>query len=131
MTPVLYGLILCFYVVQPDVERLLGLLNNLSHEKLCTHTPKRLIWIYGVEQPDLFKTIKEIWAPSQCEFVERFPEDLVSRLEKTNDRGSLCIFDDVMNEVSSNATKLYSWKKSFRMFPGINVTKYFSERKSE
>ena len=28
----------------------------------------------------------------------------MSRLEKTNDRGSLCIFDDVMNEVSSNAT---------------------------
>ena len=28
----------------------------------------------------------------------------MSRLEKSNDRGSLCIFDDVMNEVSSNAT---------------------------
>ena len=43
-----------------------------SHEELCTHTPKKLIWIYGVEQPDLFKTIKEIWAPRQCEFVEGF-----------------------------------------------------------
>ena len=77
-----------------------------SHEELCTHMPKKLIWIYGVEQPDPFKTIKEIWAPRQCEFVEGFPEDLMSRLEKTNDRGSLCIFDDVMNEVSSNATIL-------------------------
>ena len=32
-----------------------------SHEELCTHMPKKLIWIYGVEQPDLFKTMKEIW----------------------------------------------------------------------
>ena len=53
-----------------------------SREELCTHMPKKLIWIYGVEQPDLFKTIKEIWAPHQCEFVEGFPEDLMSRLEK-------------------------------------------------
>ena len=29
-------------------------------EELCTHTPKKLIWIYGVGQPDLFTTIKEI-----------------------------------------------------------------------
>ena len=53
-----------------------------SHEELCTHMPKKLIWIYGVEQPELFKTIEEIWAPRQCEFVEGFPEDLMSRLEK-------------------------------------------------
>ena len=81
---------------------------------MCTHTPKKLIWIYGVEQPDLFKTIKEIWAPRQCEFVEGVPEDLMSRLEKTNDCGSLCIFDDVMNEVSSNATisKLFTRGRS-------------------
>ena len=85
-----------------------------SHEELCTHTPEKLIWIYGVEQPDLFKTIKGIWAQRQCEFVEGFPEDLMARLEKTNDRGSLCIFDDVMNEVSSNATisKLFTRGRS-------------------
>ena len=65
---------------------------------------KKLIWIYGVEQQELFKTIKEIRTPRQCEFIEGFPEDLMSPLEKSNDRGSLCIFDDVMNEVSSNAT---------------------------
>ena len=66
------------------------------------------------EQPDLFRTIEEIWAPRRCEFVEGFPEDLMSRLEKTNDRGSLCIFDDVMNEVSSNATisKLFTRGRS-------------------
>ena len=58
MTPVLYGLILCFYVVKPAVERLCGLLNYLKViKKLCTHTPKNLIWIYGVEQPDLFKPV--------------------------------------------------------------------------
>ena len=43
-----------------------------SHEEVCTQTPKKLIWIYGVEQPELFKTIKEIWAPRQCEFIGRF-----------------------------------------------------------
>ena len=42
---------------------------------------KKLILIYGVEQPDLFRTIKEIWTPRQCEFIEGFPEDLMSRLE--------------------------------------------------
>ena len=85
-----------------------------SHEEMCTHTPKKLIWIYSVEQPDLFRTINEIWAPRQCEFVEGFPEDLMSSLEKTNDRGSLCIFHDVMNEVSSNATisKLFTRRRS-------------------
>ena len=73
------------------------------HEELCTLTPKKLIWIYGVEQPELFETIRKIWFPHQCEFVDGFPEDLLTRLEQTSNRGSLCIFDDVMNEVSSNS----------------------------
>ena len=62
-----------------------------------------MIWIYGVEQPDLFETIRKIWLPRQCEFVDGCPDDLLTRLEQTSDRGSLCIFDDVMNEVSSNS----------------------------
>ena len=38
----------------------------------------------------------------------------MSRLEKSNNRGSLCIFDDVMNKVSSNATisKLFTRGRS-------------------
>ena len=85
-----------------------------SHEELSTHMPKKLIWIYGVEQPDLFKTIKEIWIPRQYEFIEGFLDDLISHLEKSNDRGSLCIFDDVMIKVSSNATisKLFTRGRS-------------------
>ena len=82
-----------------------------SHEELCTHMPKKLIWIYGVEEPEFFKAIKEVWAPHQSEsHVEGFPEDLMSQLEKSNDRESLCIFDDVMNEISSNAilSKLFT-----------------------
>ena len=76
--------------------------------------PKKIIWIYCVEQQDLFKNIREIWAPRQSEFVEGFSEDLMSRLEKTNDHGSLCIFDDVMNKVSSNTTisKLFTRGRS-------------------
>ena len=72
------------------------------HQELCMHTPKKLIWIYAVEQPDLFETIRKIWFPCQCEFVDGFPEDLLTGLEQTSDRGRLCIFGDVMNEVSPN-----------------------------
>ena len=43
-----------------------------SHEELCTHMPKKLIWIYGVEQPDLFKTIKEIWTPVNVNLLKVF-----------------------------------------------------------
>ena len=72
------------------------------HEELCTHTPKKLIWIYGVEQPDLLETIKKNWLPRQYEFVDGCPENLLTCLEQMSDHGSLCIFDDVMNEVSSS-----------------------------
>ena len=70
---------------------------------MCTHTPKKLIGIYGVEQPDLSETITKFWFPRQCEFVDGCPENLLTHLEQTSDCGSLCIFDDVMNEVSSNS----------------------------
>ena len=73
MTPILYGFILCCYVVQPVVKRLCGLLNYLKVMKKCAPIRlKKLIWIYGVQQPDLFKTFKEIWASHQFEFVEGF-----------------------------------------------------------
>ena len=81
---------------------------------MCSHTPKKLIWIYGVKQPDLFETIRKIWFPRQCDFINGFPEDLFTPLEQTSDRGSLCIFDDVMNEVSSNSmvSKLFTHGRS-------------------
>ena len=84
------------------------------HEELCTHTPKKLIWISGVEQPDLFETIRKIWSPRYCEFIDGFPEDLLTRLERMSYCGSLCIFDDVMNEVSSNSmvSKLFTRGRS-------------------
>ena len=84
------------------------------HEESCSHTPKKLIWVYGVEQPGLFETIRKIWFPRQCEFINGFPEDLLTRLEQTSDRGSLCIFDDVINEVSSNSmvSKLFTRGRS-------------------
>ena len=109
-----YSLLLCGPTGCGKTMWIVELLIIISHEELCIHMPKKLIWIYGVEQPDLFKTIKEIWAPCQCEFVEGFREDLMSRLEKTNNGGSLCIFNDVMNEVSSNATtsKLFTRGRS-------------------
>ena len=84
------------------------------HDELCTHTPKKLIWIYGVEQPDLFETIRKIWFPRQFEFVDGCPDDLLTCLEQKSDRGSLCIFDDIMNEVSSNSmvSKLFKRGRS-------------------
>ena len=87
----------------------------LKHdEELYSHTPKKLIWMYGVEQPDLFETIRKIWFLRHCEFISGFPEDLLTRLEQKNDRGSFCIFDDVMNKVSSNSmvSKLFTRGRS-------------------
>ena len=58
--------------------------------------------------------MRKIWFPRQCEFINGFPEDLLTRLEQTSDRGSLCIFDDIMNEVSSNSmvSKLFTRGRS-------------------
>ena len=107
-----YSLLLCGPTGCGKTTWIVELLRH--HEELCSHTPKKLIWIYGVEQPDLFETIRKIWFPRQCEFINGFPEDLLTRLEQTSDRGSLCIFDDVMNEVSSNSmvSKLFTRGRS-------------------
>ena len=59
---------------------MLGLLKN--HEILSTHTPHKLIWIYGVSQPELFREICAIWQNRECEFIESFPDDLLSRLNQ-------------------------------------------------
>ena len=107
-----YSLLLCGPTRCGKTTWIVELLRH--HEELCTHTPKKLIWIYGVEQPDLFETIRKIWFPCQCEFVDGFPEDLLTCLEQTSDRGSLCIFDDVMNGVSSNSlvSRLFTRRRS-------------------
>ena len=59
-----YSLLLCGPTGYGKTTWILELLK--SHEKLCTHMPKKIIRIYGVEQPELYKTIEEIWAPRQC-----------------------------------------------------------------
>ena len=107
-----YSLLLCGPTGCGKTTWIVELLKH--HEELCSHTPKKLIWIYGVEQPDLFETIGKIWFPRQCEFISGFPEDLLTRLEQTSDHSSLCIFDDVMNEVSSNSmvSKLFTRGRS-------------------
>ena len=107
-----YSLLLCGPTGCGKTTWIVELLRH--DDELCIHTPKKLIWIYGVEQLDLFVTIKKIWFPHQCEFVDGCPDDLLTRLEQTSDRGSLCIFDDVMNEVSFNSTvsKLFTHGRS-------------------
>ena len=107
-----YSLLLCGPTRCGKTMWIVELLKH--HEELCSHTPKKLIRIYGVKQPDLSETIKKIWFPHQCEFVDGCPENLLTRPEQMSDCGSLCIFDDVMNEVSSNATisKLFTRGRS-------------------
>ena len=107
-----YSLLLCGPTECGKTTWIIELLRH--HDELCTHAPKKLIWIYGVEQPDLFETIRKIWLPRQCEFVDGCPDDLLTRLEQMSDRSSLCIFDDVMDEVSSNSTasKLFTRGRS-------------------
>ena len=105
-------LLLCGPMVCGKTTWIVELLRH--HEHLSTHTPKKLIWIFGVEQPELFGMIREIWSPRQCEFIESFPEDLLVQLEQTSDHSSLCVFDAVMNEVSSNSmvSKLFTRGRS-------------------
>ena len=108
----LNSLLLCGPMVCGKTTWIVELLRH--HEHLSTHTPKKLIWIFGVEQPELFGMIREIWSPRQSEFIESFPKDLLVQLEQTSDHGSLCVFDDVMNEVSSNSmvSKLFTRGRS-------------------
>ena len=82
-----YSLLCCGPTGSGKTSFVLGLLKN--HESLSTHTPHKLIWIYGVSQPELFREIRAIWQNRECEFIEGFPDDLLSRLESTRDRGSL------------------------------------------
>ena len=84
-----YSLLCCGSTGSGKMSFVLGLLKN--HEILSTHTPHKLIWIYGVSQPELFREIHAIWQNRECEFIEGFPDDLLSRLESTRDRGSLCV----------------------------------------
>ena len=79
----LYSLLLCGPMGCGKTTWIVELLKR--HEELCTHTPIKLIWIYGVKRPHLFKTVKGIWVPRQCEFIEGFPEDLKLPLDKSND----------------------------------------------
>ena len=65
-----YSLLLCGPTGCGKTTWIVELLRH--HEELCSHTPQKLIWIYGVEQPDLFETIKKIWFPRQCEFINGF-----------------------------------------------------------
>ena len=108
-----YSLLLCGPTGCGKTTWIVELLKR--HEELCLHTPKKLIWIYGVEQPDLFETIGKIWFPHQCEFINGFLEDLLTCLEQMSDHGSLCIFDDVMNKVSSNSmiSKLFTRGRTY------------------
>ena len=75
-----YSLLLCGPTVCEKTTWIVELLRH--HDELCTHTPKKLIWIYGVEQPDLFETNRKIWFPRQCEFVDGCPDDLLTHLEQ-------------------------------------------------
>ena len=70
-----YSLLLCSPTGCGKTTWIVELLK--SHEELCTYMPRKLIWIYGVEQSELFETIKEIWTPHQFEFIKGFPEDLM------------------------------------------------------
>ena len=78
------------------------------HEELCTRTPKNWFGFMALNNQTYLKPF------GNCEFIDGFPEDVLTRLEQASDRGSLCIFDDVMNEVNSNSiiSKLFTHGRS-------------------
>ena len=53
-----YSLLLCGPTGCGKTTWIVELLEH--HEELRTHTPKKLIWIYGVKQPDLFETLASV-----------------------------------------------------------------------
>ena len=53
-----YSLLLCGPTGCGKTTWIIELLRH--HDELRTHTPKEFIWIYDVEQPDLFETIRKI-----------------------------------------------------------------------
>ena len=55
-----YSLLLCGPMGCRKTTWIVELLK--SHEEMCTHMPKKLIWIYGVEQPELFRLLKRFGA---------------------------------------------------------------------
>ena len=96
-----YSLLCCGPTGSGKMSFLLRLLKN--QEILSTHTSQKLIWIYGVSQPEFFRKICAMWQNRKCELIEGFPTDLLSCLESMCDQESLCVFHDVIDEVSSNA----------------------------
>ena len=62
---------------------------------------KKLLWISGTKQPELFKTIKETF-DGTCEFLTELPEDLYATLEKRKEPCTV-IIDDLMQEVKNDS----------------------------
>ena len=84
-----YSLLLCGPM---GCGKTMWLVELLRHqEQLSMHTAKKLIRIFGVEQPDSFETIRKIWSPHQCKFIEGLPEGLLTRLEQTSDHVSYLV----------------------------------------
>ena len=61
MTLSLFDLILCPYFGLMGCGKTTWTVKLLKrHEELCTHTSKKLISMYGVEQPGPFKTTEDV-----------------------------------------------------------------------
>ena len=102
-----YSLLLCGPIGCGKTAWVIELLKH--HEELRMHTQVDLDPWSCTTRP-----FRKIWFPHLCEFVNGFLENLLTRLEQTSDHGSLCIFDDVMNEVSSSSmvSKLFMHRRS-------------------
>ena len=92
-----YSLLLCGQTCCGKTTWIVELLK--SHKKLCTHTPKNLIWIYGVEQPDLFKPVV-------------YSSDLILtlffvRIETSNDKGHAHFIFVQIQTSNDKGQKLY------------------------
>ena len=83
-----------------------------NHHVLVTETPKHLIWLYGVAQPELFDEIKRSFSGT-CEFISGFPENFYSVIEQRKQECIICI-DDLMQDVANSGelSKLFTRGRS-------------------
>ncbi len=89
-----------FMVVGPSqsgkTRFIVKLIRSASH--MIDNSPERIIWCYGIHQPELFHELRDV-----VEFVEGIP-----KADMLDGRRTLMIIDDLMSETDRRVTDLFT-----------------------